>query len=73
MVLYCMCEGGEKKNKFIEVADADTLGVVLNRRMEVTKMGLSQYISHPHGYHKHYPNVDLRECKECGARIILEG
>ena len=72
MVLYCMCEGGEKKNKFIEVADANTLGVVLNRRMEVTQIGMPQFIFNPSGYSKHYPNVDLRECPECGARIILE-
>ena len=72
MNLYCMCQGGEKQNEFIEVADADTQGVVLNRRMEVTKVGMPQFIFNPSGYSKHYPNVDLRECQNCGARIILE-
>lgn len=73
MKLYCMC-GGENYHVDRKDESGRTEGVVIGRAMDVTANGVKQYIKHPNTvYSRHYPNVDLRRCTNCGTEVCLEG
>ena len=80
MSLYCMCATasdlvlGDPPNKYAAPQTAEFWPpVVLQRKMECIKTGAQQMIRLSGGeLHKHYPNVDIFECSNCGARVVKE-
>jgi hypothetical protein len=75
---YCSVE-----SKFGQVSDSTFPPVALYREMKVIKNGVNQVLleggkrpndwtdaARPDDWRKHYPNVDVYECTNCGARVV---
>ena len=67
MRLYCMCHDGP--NRFTEPEKEADSPVMVTRSMSVEKNGVEQRLEDGS---RHYPNVDLYECRDCGVKIIRE-
>lgn len=79
MALYCMCRQvlGTKKNldNYSIGSSPAHGGVVLKKRMDVMRIGAEQFIEDKESgsVYRHYPNVDLYSCPNCGTVIAREG
>ncbi len=73
MPLYCMCKAEVLEQKTNgDVPDSPVKAVLPMHAMQCIKTGMEQYLPGEHGPHRHFPNVDVFECLECGARIAKE-
>ena len=78
MKLYCLCVDSD--NYFAPLSlgpDKESItALVLSEPMTFEEAGIPQVIENKSEgkitYHKHYPNVDLFECKRCGVKIVRE-
>ena len=64
--LYCLCAGSRNAARIL---DPNDYSVILLDPCKVIKTGAEQYLSETH---RHYPNVDLHLCPNCGRVIAVE-
>lgn len=75
MALYCLChKDSDLETEFngvnFEGREDVPIKVYLGEHsMRCIKTGAQQFIDRS----RHYPNVDVYECQNCGARIAKEG
>ncbi len=74
MRIYCGCVSNDITPLELKEDEVGISKVILSEYpMTVEKIGVRQYIGQEGELYRHYPNVDKRSCKHCGAIIYLEG
>lgn len=69
MKLYCVCSQGP--NRMVDaMPDSDEAKAFLVTNMMVMRVGVEQVLADGS---RHYPNVDVLQCVDCGRKAILEG
>jgi hypothetical protein len=84
MALYCLCDSELTKYESATLSSSEvkhptrvTMSV-LQRPMPCIKTGVEQYLTEidratlQQSKRRHFPNVDIFECPECGTRIAKE-